>query len=126
MNKTERRRAMLPSATTPDLTWTPLISAPYPEYTSGHLGLDGSHTTVLQKFFGNAPAGGYQITSAFVNPGGPATRTFTGFSQAVDEIVEARIWAGLHFRTADVQAVQLGTNVANYAAANYFEPVGNH
>ena len=114
------------SATSPDLTWTPLISAPYPEHTSGHLGLDSSHTTVLRMFFGDAPAGGYQITSAFVNPGGPATRTFTGFSQAVDEIVEARIWAGLHFRTADVQAVQLGTNVANYAAANYFEPVGNH
>jgi hypothetical protein len=114
------------SATSPDLTWTPLISAPYPEYTSGHMGLDGSHTTVLQKFFGNAPAGGYQITSAFVNPGGPATRTFSSFSQAVDEIVEARIWAGLHFRTADVQGVQLGTNVANFAAANYFEAVGNH
>ena len=114
------------SATSPDLTWTPLISAPYPEYTSGHLGLDGSHTTVLRMFFGNAPAGGYQITSAFVNPGGPATRPFSSFSQAVDEIVEARIWAGLHFRTADVQGVQLGTNVANFAAANYFEPVGNH
>jgi hypothetical protein len=114
------------SATSPDLTWTPLISAPYPEYTSGHMGLDGSHTTVLQKFFGNAPAGGYQITSAFVNPGGPATRTFSSFSQAVDEIVEARIWAGLHFRDADVQGVQLGTNVANFAAANYFEAVGNH
>jgi hypothetical protein len=114
------------SATSPDLTWTPLISAPYPEYTSGHLGLDGSHTTVLQKFFGNAPAGGFQITSAFVNPGGPPTRTFSSFSQAVDEIVEARIWAGLHFRNADVQGVQLGTNVANFAAANYFEAVGNH
>ena len=114
------------SATSPDLTWTPLISAPYPDHASGHLGLDSSHTTVLRMFFGDVPAGGYQITSAFVNPGGPATRTFTGFSQAVDEIVEARIWAGLHFRTADVQAVQLGTNVANYAAANYFEPVGNH
>jgi hypothetical protein len=114
------------SATSPDLTWTPLISAPYPEYTSGHMGLDGSHTTVLQKFFGNAPAGGYQITSLFVNPGGPATRTFSSFSQAVDEIVEARIWAGLHFRNADVQGLQLGTNVANFAAANYFEAVGNH
>ena len=115
------------SATLPDApTWTPLISAPYPEYTSGHLGLDGSHTAVLKMFFGNAPAGGYQITSSFVNPGGPATRPFNSFSQAVDEIVEARIWAGLHFRTADVQAVQLGTNIANYAAANYFEPVGNH
>ena len=90
-------------ATSPDTNWTPLISAPYPEYTSGHMGLDGSHTTVLRMFFGNAPAGGYQITSAFVNPGGSATRTFSSFSQAVDEIVEARIWAGLHFRTADVQ-----------------------
>src|SRR3954454_12687365 len=108
-------------ATSPDPTWTPLISAPYPENPSGHLGLDSSHTTVLRMFFGNTPAGGYQITSSFVNPGGPASRTFTSFSETVDEVVEARIWAGLHFRTADVQAVQLGTNVANYAIANYFE-----
>jgi hypothetical protein len=114
------------AATSPDLTWTPLLSAPYPEHVSGHLGLDSSHTAVLKMFFGNAPAGGYQITSVAVNPGGPATRSFSSFSQAVDEIVEARIWAGLHFRTADVQAVQLGTNIANFAAANYFEPVGNH
>jgi hypothetical protein len=111
-------------ATSPDLTWTPLLTAPYPEHPSGHLGEDSSHTSVLRMFFGNAPAGGYQITSVFVNPGGPATRTFTSFSQALDEIVEARIWAGLHFRNADVQAVQLGTNVANFAAANYFQPVG--
>ncbi len=114
-------------ATVPDAPgWTPLISAPYPEYTSGHLGLDSSHTAVLKMFFGNAPAGGFQITSSFVNPGGPAVRSFDSFSQAVDEIVEARIWAGLHFRTADVQAVQLGTSVANYAAATYFQAVGNH
>jgi hypothetical protein len=114
------------SATEPDPTWTPLLTAPYPELVSGHLGLDSSHTAVLRMFFGNAPAGGYQITSFFVNPGGDATRSFSSFSQAVDEIVLARIWAGLHFRTADVQAVVLGTNVANFAAANYFEPVGNH
>jgi hypothetical protein len=113
-------------ATSPDATWTPLITAPYPDHVSGHLGLDGSHTGVLRVFFGDAPAGGYEITSSAVNPGGPATRTFTSFNQALDEIVEARIWAGLHFRTADVQGRQLGTNVANFAVANYFEPVGNH
>jgi len=112
--------------TSPDLTWTPLISAPYPDHVSGHLGLDGSHTGVLKMFFGNAPAGGYEITSSAVNPGGPAARPFTSFSQALDEIVEARIWAGLHFRTADVQGRDLGTNLANFAAANYFQPVGNH
>src|SRR5512132_2421603 len=109
------------SATSPDPTWTPLLAAPYPDHVSGHLGQDGSYTTVLRAFFGNAPAGGYQITSFAVNPGGDATRSFSSFSQAVDEIVEARIWAGLHFRTADVQAVKLGTNVANFAMENYLQ-----
>ena len=109
------------SATSPDPTWTPLHAAPYPDHVSGHLGQDGSFTTVLRAFFGNAPAGGYQITSFAVNPGGDATRSFGSFSQAVDEIVEARIWAGLHFRTADVQAVKLGTNVANFAMENYLQ-----
>jgi len=113
-------------ATSPDATWTPLISAPYPEHTSGHLGLDGSHTGVLRMFFGDAPAGGYQITSNAVNPGGPATRTFTSFDETLAELIEARIWAGLHFRNADVQGRQLATTIANFAAANYFQPVGNH
>jgi hypothetical protein len=118
------------AATSPDPPgtppWTPLLSAPYPDHVSGHLGLDGSHTGVLRMFFGDAPAGGYQITSVFANPGGDATRTFTSFSQALDELILARIWAGLHFRTADVQGRQLGADVANFAAANYFQPVGNH
>jgi hypothetical protein len=111
--------------TSPDPTWTPLLSAAYPDHTSGHLCHDGAHVTVLQMFFGNVIAGGFQITSAFVNPGGPATRTFSTFSQALDEIVEARIWAGLHFRTADVQGRDLGIGVANFMADNYFQPVGN-
>jgi hypothetical protein len=118
------------AATSPDppgtLPWTPLLSAPYPDHVSGHLGLDGSHTGVLRMFFGDAPLGGYQITSVFANPGGDATRTFTSFSQALDELVLARIWAGLHFRTADMQGRQLGADVANFADANYFQPVGNH
>ena len=54
------------AATSPDPTWTPLLTAPYPDHVSGHLGLDGSHTGVLQMFFGNAPAGGYQITSSSI------------------------------------------------------------
>jgi hypothetical protein len=118
------------AATSPDppgtLPWTPLLSAPYPDQVSGHLGLDGSHTGVLRMFFGDAPVGGYQVTSVFVNPGGDATRTFTSFSQALDELVLARIWAGLHFRTADTLGRQLGSAVADFAADNYFQPVGNH
>jgi hypothetical protein len=110
--------------TEPDDTWTALLTAPYPEWTSGHNCLDAAHVAVLQMFFGDDP-GSFQITSTFVNPGGPAVRTFDTFSQALAEVIEARIWAGLHYRSADVEGQRLGRNVANYAAENYFQPVGN-
>jgi hypothetical protein len=106
-------------ATVPDPTWAPLISAPYPEHPSGHLCLDSAHTRVLSTFFGT-DAIGFDIASAQF-PG--ETRHYNSFSQAVSEITEARIWAGLHYRTGDVQARVLGNNVADYMAAHYFQPV---
>ena len=112
-------------ATVPDATWAPLIAAPYPEWVSGHMSLDGASVTVLRAFFPDAPPGGFSITSFFVNPGGPPVRSFTSFSGTLAEIVEARIWAGLHYRDADLNGKLLGTNVANYALANYFQPVGH-
>ena len=109
-------------ATEPDPTWTALITAPYPDHTSGHLCLDGAGISVLRMFFGDAPEGGYQITSVstFLVPGDAPTRTFSSFSQVLAELIEARIWAGLHVRTAYVQGELLGRSVAEYAAANYF------
>ena len=113
-------------ATVADPTWTALITAPYPEWTSGHNCLDAANTTVLRMFFGDDPVGGpFEITSFFVNPGGPAVRTFDTFTQPLTELIEARIWAGLHYRSADVAGQVLGRNVATYGAANYLQPVGN-
>ena len=110
-----------------DSTWTALITAPYPEHPSGHLCQDGASVQVLRMFFGDSIQGGFQITSrsTFLLPGDLPTRTFSSFSQALAEIIEARIWAGLHYRTADVQGELLGRSVANYMAENYFQPVGH-
>jgi hypothetical protein len=72
-----------------DSTWTALITAPYPEHPSGHLCLDGAHTAVLEMWFGDETRFG--VTSA---PFPGEVRTYDRFSQAVDEIIEARIWAG--------------------------------
>ena len=110
--------------TTTDSSWTALLTAPYPEWVSGHNCLDTAQTTVLQLFFGDAP-GDFNITSTFANPGGPSVRTFSTFSQPLAELIEARIWAGLHYRSADVAGQLLGRNVANYGIANYFQAVGN-
>jgi hypothetical protein len=114
-------------ATEADLLWTPLINAPYPDHPSGHICQDGAYVGVLRMFFGDVIDGGFQIASAstFLQPGDPLTRTFDSFSQPLGELIDARIWAGLHFRTADVQALGLGMNVAGYMADNYFQPVGH-
>ena len=59
-------------ATVADPTVDAAHHAPYPEWVSGHLSLDGASVTVLRSFFPDAPPGGFSITSTFVNPGGPA------------------------------------------------------
>jgi hypothetical protein len=78
-------------------------------------------------FFGDVIDGGYQITSVstLLAAAEPKVRTFDTFSQPLAELIDARIWAGLHYRRADVQGQALGRNVANYGAENYFQPVGN-
>ena len=96
--------------TEPDTSWTSFLTAPYPEHPSGHLCLDGAHLTVLRSFFGRDKIAFGVTSSQF----GGETRFFGRFSEPLKEIVEARIWAGLHFRTADVQGADLGKNVAEF------------
>jgi hypothetical protein len=105
-------------ATEPDTSWTPLLYAPYPSHPSGHLSLDGAQLRVLQTFFGTDEVE-FDVTSSRFEG---ETRHFERFSQPLDEIVEARIWAGLHYRNADVQARILGETIADYIAGNYFQP----
>jgi len=106
-------------ATEPDGAWTALLTAPYPEHPSGHLCLDGAHLRVLQMFFGTDKIG-FDVTSSRF---GGETRHFDRFSEPLKEIIDARIWAGLHYRTADVQAQILGQKVVQYMAKHYFQPL---
>jgi PAP2 superfamily len=105
------------SRTEPDAGWVPLIATPpYPEHPSGHTGLSGSIVTTLQQLFGTD-----KVAWTDTNNGG-LTRSFTRFSQAIDEIVDARVWSGIHFRTADEQGERIGKQVARYREGRYFRP----
>ena len=111
-------------ATDPDPpSWAALLTAPYPEHPSGHLCLDGALLGSLRMFLGTDSAQ-FTVTSsrAATLPLLPNPRPFSTFSEPLAEITEARIWAGLHFRTADVQGEQLGLEVAGWAAHHYFGP----
>lgn len=113
-------------ATEAEEGWPALITAPYPEHPSGHNCLDTAHVTILRMYFGDVIQGGFQITSAstLLAPNEPKVRTFATFSQPLAELIDARIWAGLHYRHADVQGQLLGVNVAEYGAANHLQAVG--
>ena len=50
-------------------------------------------------------------------------RHFERFSLAMKEVVDARVWGGIHFRTADVQGAVMGKKVAFWLQKNYFNPV---
>jgi hypothetical protein len=105
--------------TEPDPSWTALLTAPYPDHPSGHLSLDGAVLEVLQMFFGTDKIP-FDVTSTRF-PNEP--RHYDRFSHALKEIIGARIWAGLHYRTADVQAQILGRKVVHYMSKHYFQPV---
>jgi PAP2 superfamily len=97
--------------------WLPLIpNPPYPEHPSGHTGLSGSIVKTLQQFFGTDKVAWSDTNNAGL------TRSFTRFSQAIDEIVDARVWSGIHFRTADEQGERIGKQVARYREEHYFQP----
>ena len=63
---------------------------------------------VLQQMLGDDP--GVQLQLTFFG----ATRQWQTFEEAVDEVIEARIYSGIHFRTADDVGAKLGRQVAQF------------
>jgi hypothetical protein len=105
-------------ATTADPAWTPLlITPPFPDFTSGHTCTTSTIMAALRRFFGRD-----DIAFSAYSADSGTTRHFTSFSQALAEVVEARIWGGVHYRSADVQGVELGDQVARYVLAREFQP----
>ena len=96
----------------------PLFTPPFPDHPSGHACATAAFVNTLQNFFGTDKIG----FSAFSNKS-CTTRSFERFSDALNEVIDARVWAGIHFRTADVQGAVLGKKVAQYLKKHYFQPV---
>jgi hypothetical protein len=102
-----------------DPSWTPLIVTPlFQEYPSGHTGVSGAGAGVLAAVFGNNTA--FTLTAAGL-PG--VARDFTSFSDAIDQVGLARIWAGIHFRYACDAAEQMGAEIASYVDGTVAVPV---
>jgi hypothetical protein len=77
----------------------------------------GATSTVLTRLNGNGMLN-LTITSAAAGE----TRTYATSAQIAQEAVDARVWSGIHFRTADEASIAIGSAVANYTLDHYFQP----
>jgi PAP2 superfamily len=102
-----------------DSTWTPLLDTPaFQEYPSAHSGVSSAAATVLAGFYGNHTC--FTLTSAGL-PG--VQRSFTSFTAAVQQVEDARIYAGFHFRFSTTDGATLGAKVGRYVDEAIMRPV---
>ncbi|MEV4537486.1 vanadium-dependent haloperoxidase [Asanoa sp. NPDC049518] len=103
-------------ATVADPAWTPLrVTAPSPEWPSGHACYTSAIMTALRTFFGRDTLS----FSAYSAESG-TTRHFDSLSSARAELIEARIWTGVHYRGATVNGDRLGEAVTREVLAKEF------
>jgi hypothetical protein len=94
-----------------DASFAPYILTPcFPSYPSNHGSGSNSGAEILRRVFG---AGGHAITMA--NPAVPGlTFQYSSFSQITDDISDARVFGGIHFRFDQDAGADLGRDVATY------------
>jgi hypothetical protein len=107
-------------ATTADTAWEGLRTPfpAHPEYPSGHALFTGVAEVVLRHFFGTD-----RMTLTVANPDAKITRTFASFSEIAKSVEDARVWAGVHFRSADIDGTAMGRQIAEYALKNSLRPI---
>jgi hypothetical protein len=105
--------------TAQDVGWAPLFATPaHPEYPSGHSCVSGAAAAVLAREFGGATPISIESDQMI-----GVTRQFHGLSNALEDVKNARIFAGIHFRTATEAGTTLGAGAANYVLEHLFQRV---
>jgi hypothetical protein len=100
-----------------DAAWTPLLVTPaHPDYPSGHSCVSGAAGAVLADRFGDRTR--FSMDTDLMLG---VDRDFRSFSSALEEVKNARIFAGIHFRTACDDGQALGRAVAAYVLENALE-----
>jgi hypothetical protein len=123
-------------ATVADPNWEPLFTPttptipalttpPFPEYPSGHGCLSSAVLNTMADFFGtDRIPDGFDLVSGRTLNGQPIPpRHFDRFSNVLKEIIDARVWGGIHFRTGDVHGAVIGKKVEHWMEKHYFQPL---
>jgi hypothetical protein len=110
-------------ATSPDPTWVPLLTTPpYPEYPSGYNSVTATTTGVLEQLFHTQQLNLTLISTAVPN----VSRHYDTGDAVRADVVDARVWLGIHFRFADIASRNLGLQLSDWTINHYFQPTHDH
>ena len=105
--------------TVADPSWTPFIVTPcFPSYPAAHGALSNAAATVLEQILGNA-----RFSVSLSNAAVPGVDlTYNNFTEITDDISDARVYGGIHFRTDQDAGASLGQKVGQYVYAHSLNP----
>jgi hypothetical protein len=107
-------------ATERDPLWEPFIRTPmHPEYPCAHCTFQSTAASVLEAYFGSDSAS-FKLTSTTA-PG--VTRSFSKLSDYVAEVVNARVYDGVHYRTSGEAGAAMGRKIGQYTVQNFLKPI---
>ena len=99
---------------TPEPGWAPFITTPcFPSYPSNHASGTNAGAEILRRVYGE---GGHAITLAnpYSAPVSQIQLTYSTFNQISEDVDDARIYGGIHFRFDQVAGNRLGREVATF------------
>jgi hypothetical protein len=110
--------------TTEDAAWTTFWQTPcFPSYPSNHASGSGAALEAMRRIYG---AAGHDIaltaTVAVIAPT-PTTLHYTQLQKIADDIDDARVYGGIHFRFDQTAGSRLGREIATYVYKNNLQPV---
>ena len=117
LNQTGRWKAIV--GLVASVAWIPVVPTPnHPEYPAAHGAVSTAYAETLRHFFGTKKV---TITLSSIFTG--TTHTFHSTDEIIKEIIDARVYGGMHYRTSGVHGSVMGRKVANWIDKHYFQPV---
>ena len=105
--------------TEPDATWQPIDNTPmHPEYPCAHCIGSAALAAVAETVFGTADVAEVAMTSPTA-PG--VTHRWTNLRAYTDEVSQARIWAGFHYRFSTRVGQDMGRKIGQFVVNNVMQ-----
>jgi hypothetical protein len=107
-------------ATEREAAWQPIDNTPmHPEYPCAHCILSGSVAGVIKTALGSADIPEVAMTSSTARG---VTHRWTNMTAFTDEVANARIWAGFHYRFSTVVGTDMGNRIGEHVVKSVLQP----